>query len=475
MPEPKTLPRWAMLAVLLFGGLLMAIQQTLVIPLLPHFTEILGASRNDVSWLVTLTLLTGCVSVPIITRMADMYGKKRMLIITVSFTMVGAIVAVTAPLLPILLIGRGMQGLGMALIPIGIAIMRERFPPRTLAPSLAMLSATMGVGGALGLPLVGWLFVSFGWKSAFLVVASLGAILITLAIFIIPESPVRSGGRFDILGAILLAISVAALLVVVSKGGEFGWLSTPTITLLCTALVVGAVWLWTQTRVRNPLVDLRTLRNRPVMLTNVYSLMLGFGMMSNTLLVSYQLQMPLDSGYGHGLNAFSAALAMLPGGLVSAAISPIGGLLINRVGSRTMLIVGASVVACGFISLSTWHSSVAAIIIGSCTLSAGTALAFAAQPTIIMKNMPLGEVAAANGINSLLRSLGLTMASAVTGGMLVAFAFPAVNGAEPVPTWTGFGLTYGIAIAGSLFAVILAISIPRSADTVRFTRATRGA
>ena len=475
MPETTTRPRWAILAVLLLGGLLMAIQQTLVIPLLPHFTEILGASRNDVSWLVTLTLLTGCVSVPIITRMADMYGKKRMLIITVSFTMVGAIVAVTAPLLPILLIGRGMQGLGMALIPIGIAIMRERFPPRTLAPSLAMLSATMGVGGALGLPLVGWLFVSFGWKSAFLVVASLGAILITLAIFIIPESPVRSGGRFDILGAILLAISVAALLVVVSKGGEFGWLSTPTITLLCTALVVGAVWLWTQTRVRNPLVDLRTLRNRPVMLTNVYSLMLGFGMMSNTLLVSYQLQMPLDSGYGHGLNAFSATLAMLPGGLVSAAISPIGGLLINRVGSRTMLIVGASVVACGFISLSTWHSSVAAIIIGSCTLSAGTALAFAAQPTIIMKNMPLGEVAAANGINSLLRSLGLTMASAVTGGLLVAFAFPAVNGAEPVPTWTRFGLTYGIAIAGSLFAVILAISIPRSADTVRFTRATRGA
>ena len=410
MPETTTRPRWAILAVLLLGGLLMAIQQTLVIPLLPHFTEILGASRNDVSWLVTLTLLTGCVSVPIITRMADMYGKKRMLIITVSFTLVGAIVAVTAPLLPILLIGRGMQGLGMALIPIGIAIMRERFPPRTLAPSLAMLSATMGVGGALGLPLVGWLFVSFGWKSAFLVVASLGAILITLAIFIIPESPVRSGGRFDILGAILLAISVAALLVVVSKGGEFGWLSTPTITLLCTALVVGAVWLWTQTRVRNPLVDLRTLRNRPVMLTNVYSLMLGFGMMSNTLLVSYQLQMPLDSGYGHGLNAFSATLAMLPGGLVSAAISPIGGLLINRVGSRTMLIVGASVVACGFISLSTWHSSVAAIIIGSCTLSAGTALAFAAQPTIIMKNMPLGEVAAANGINSLLRSLGLTMA-----------------------------------------------------------------
>lgn len=473
MPETTTRPRWAMLLVLLFGGLLMAIQQTLVIPLLPHFTEILGASRNDVSWLVTLTLLTGCVSVPIITRMADMYGKKRMFLITVSFTMVGAIVAVTAPLLPILLIGRGMQGFGMALIPIGIAIMRERFTPRTLAPSLALLSATLGVGGALGLPLVGWLFVSFGWKSAFIVVASMGATLILLAIFILPESPIRSGGRFDILGALLLAIAVAALLVVISKGGEFGWLSVPTLVLLATSLIVGAIWVWTQTRVRNPLVDLRTLRNRPVMLTNVYSLMLGFGMMSNTLLVSYQLQMPLETGYGHGLNAFSATLAMLPGGLVSAAISPIGGVLINRVGSRTMLIVGASVVACGFISLSTWHSSVIAIIIGSCTLSAGTALAFAAQPTIIMKNMPPGEIAAANGINSLLRSLGLTAASAVTGGMLVAFVFPAVGGAEPIPTWTGFGLTYGIAIAGSVLAVILAISIPRSADTVRFTRPTR--
>lgn len=473
MPETTVRPRWVMLVVLLFGGLLMAIQQTLVIPLLPHFTEILGASRNDVSWLVTLTLLTGCVSVPIITRMADMYGKKRMLIITVSFTMVGAIVSVTAPLLPILLIGRGMQGLGMALIPIGIAIMRERFSPRDLAPSLALMSATIGIGGALGLPLVGWLFVSFGWKSAFLVVASMGAILITAAIFVLPESPTRSGGRFDIVGGLLLAIAIAALLIVVSKGGEFGWLSTPTLVLLGTSIAVGAIWFWTQKRVQNPLVDLRAIGSRPVMLTNLYSLMLGFGMMSNTILVSYQLQMPLDSGYGHGLNAFAATLAMLPGGLVSAAIAPIGGTLINRVGSKVMLVVGASVIACGFISLSVWHSSVFAVIIGSCTLSVGTALSAAAQPAIIMKNTPITEVAAANGINSLLRSLGLTMASAVAGGMLVAFAFPSVGGAEPVPTWTGFGLTYGIAIAGSVLAVIFALAIPRAADTVRFTSKRR--
>lgn len=469
MPETKTSPRWIILAVLLIGGLLMAVQQTLVIPLLPHFTEILGASRSDVSWLVTLTLLTGCVSVPIITRMADMYGKKRMLLITVAFTMVGAVVAITAPLLPILLIGRGMQGLGMSLIPIGISIMREQFSPRTLAPSLAMLSATMGIGGALGLPLVGWLFVSFGWKSAFIVVAAMGALVITLALIFIPESDVRRGGRFDIIGAVLLAVSLGALLVVVSKGGEFGWLSTPTISLIASALGIGALWFWSQTRVQNPLVDLRTLRNRPVVLTNAYSLMLGFGMMANTLLISYQLQMPLDTGYGHGLNAFHATLAMLPGGLMSAAVSPLGGALINRFGSRSMLITGASVVACGFISLSVWHSSVLAIIVGSCTLSVGTALAFAAQPTIIMKNVPLSEVAASNGINSLLRSMGLTMASAVVGGMLVAYAFPAVGGAEAIPTWTGFGLTYGIAIAGSVTAVILAISIPRAADTVRFT------
>lgn len=469
MPAKTTHPRWVILLVLLLGGLLMAVQQTLVIPLLPHFTEILSASRADVSWLVTLTLLTGCVSVSIITRMADMYGKKRMLMITAAFTVVGAIVAITAPLLPILLIGRGMQGLGMALIPIGTAIMRERFPANTLAPSLAILAATLGVGGALGLPLVGWLFVSFGWKSAFIVVASMGVIFITLTFFFIPESPVRSGGRFDIVGALLLAIALGSLLVVVSKGGEFGWTSTPTIALIATAVIVGVLWFWSQTKVQNPLVDLRTLRNRPVVLTNAYSLMLGFGMMANTLLVSYQLQMPLSAGYGHGLNAFTATLAMLPGGLVSAAISPIGGVLINRFGSRAMLIAGAVVLSCGFLSLSTWHSSVLAIIIGSCTLSAGTALASAAQPTMIMKNVPLSEVAASNGINTLLRSTGLTLASAVTGGMLVAFAFPAVGGAEPIPTWTGFGLTYGIALAGSVIAIILAIAIPRSADTVRYT------
>ena len=470
MPK-KTYPRWVMLSVLLVGGLLMSVQQTLVIPLLPHFTEILDAPRSDVSWLVTITLLTGCVSVPIITRMADMYGKKLMLLITVSFTIVGAIVAITAPLLPLLLFGRGMQGLGMAVIPIGISIMRERFAPEKIAPSLALMSATLGVGGALGLPLVGWLFVSFGWKSAFIVVASIGATLFVLTLIFIPESASRTGGRFDILGAVLLAGALGALLVVISKGGEFGWLSGMSLGLLATAALLGALWFWSQTRVQNPLVDLRTLRNRTIVLTNTYSLMLGFGMMANTLLVSYQLQMPTSTGYGHGLDAFSATLAMLPGGLVSAAISPIGGTLINRFGSRTMLIVGATIVACGFISLSTWHTSVAAIIIGSCTLSAGTALAFAAQPALIMKNVSLSEVAASNGINSLLRSMGLTMASAVSGGMLVAFASPAQGELEPIPTWTGFGLTYGIAIACALIAIVLALAIRRSADTVRFTRA----
>ena len=456
MPK-KTYPRWVMLSVLLVGGLLMSVQQTLVIPLLPHFTEILDAPRSDVSWLVTITLLTGCVSVPIITRMADMYGKKLMLLITVSFTIVGAIVAITAPLLPLLLFGRGMQGLGMAVIPIGISIMRERFAPEKIAPSLALMSATLGVGGALGLPLVGWLFVSFGWKSAFIVVASIGATLFVLTLIFIPESASRTGGRFDILGAVLLAGALGALLVVISKGGEFGWLSGMSLGLLATAALLGALWFWSQTRVQNPLVDLRTLRNRTIVLTNTYSLMLGFGMMANTLLVSYQLQMPTSTGYGHGLDAFSATLAMLPGGLVSAAISPIGGTLINRFGSRTMLIVGATIVA--------------AIIIGSCTLSAGTALAFAAQPALIMKNVSLSEVAASNGINSLLRSMGLTMASAVSGGMLVAFASPAQGELEPIPTWTGFGLTYGIAIACALIAIVLALAIRRSADTVRFTRA----
>ncbi|HUH52728.1 MAG TPA: MFS transporter [Microbacteriaceae bacterium] len=465
MKKAKSSNESALLLVMIVAGALVAIQQTVVVPLLPEFTRILETSADNVSWLVTITLLTSSTFVPIVTRMADMYGKRLMLLISISLMLIGSLVAMSTTSLAIMILGRGIQGMSMGIIPIGISILRERMPPKRVATSIAIMSATMGIGGSIALPIAGGLYRVFGWQSVFLMVAAVSTLLFILTLLLLPESKIRTGGKFDLLGATLLAISLSALLLLISKGNSLGFTSPAALGLFVSVLIFALLWLYSQTKSKNPIVDLKTLRHKPVAYTNMYSLFVGFAMMANSLLVTFQLQMPTSTGYGHGLDVFTATLYMLPGGIAMAALSPVSGSLINRLGSRFVLIIGASIMTVGYISLFTWHSSPLALVVGSTIITSGIAFAYAAQPTMIMDNVPESEIAASNGINSLLRSMGTSLASATSAGLLAAFVIPSMVG--DLPSWTGFGITYAIAIACGMAAVALAFLLPRRATVVQ--------
>ncbi len=447
------------ITILCLSGTVVALQQTMVVPLLPDFPKILSASPEDVSWLVTSTLLTSAVATPIVSRLADMFGKRRMMIVAMIMMVIGSLIAAVGGGFLWLVVGRSFQGFAASLIPVGISIMRDELPKEKIASAVALMSATLGIGSALGLPLSGLIYQSMGWQAIFWISAAIGVALILAVLAVVPESEVRTRGRFDIGGAILLSIALTALLLAISKGGNWGWTSEPTILLFLTAAVALAVWFPFELRVSQPMVDLRTSARRPVLLTNMASILVGFSMYANMLSTTQQLQMPKISGYGFELSVVVAGLCMVPSGLAMVALAPISAAITKRFGAKTTLIVGALVLAVAYVARVFLTSEIWMIIVGATVVSMGTAIAYAAMPTLIMRSVPITETASANGLNSLLRAVGTSTASATVAAVLTSVTLKV--GPVTLPQLDAFKDIFWFAAIAALLSIGVTAFIPK--------------
>lgn len=451
----------AIAAVLCLTGTVVSLLQTMVVPLIPEFPAIFGVSQDDGSWLITITLLTGAVGTPIISRLADMFGKRRMLLVSLATMIAGSLVAVLGGNFAAALVGRGLQGLSVALVPVGISILRDELPKKKVAAATALMSATLGIGSALGLPLSGFLGMHLGWQSAFWVPAAVGIVMFAAVVLIVPESPVRTPSRFDYLGALLLSCALSVLLTGITKGGAWGWTSGPTLLMFLASALLFAVWMPYELRVDCPLVDLRTSARRPVLLTNVASAFVGFAMYANMLLTTQQLQMPLISGHGFGMTVFAAGVAMVPSGLAMVLFSPLSAAITTRFGPRVTLITGALVMAGAYVARVYLTGSVGWIIAGAALVSIGTAITYASMPMLIMRSVPVTETAAANGLNSLLRSVGTSTSSALVAAVLTTMTIGHGPAAQ-LPSLGAFEAVYWTAALVGLAAAVVALCIPRT-------------
>lgn len=461
-PVPRRRRSGAVVAVLALCGTAVALQQTMVVPLLPEFPAILGVSADDASWLVTATLLTSAVATPVMSRLADMLGKRLMMLVCMLAMTVGSVIAAVSATFTLVIVGRAFQGFAAALIPIGISIMRDELPRERVSSAVALMSATLGIGGALGLPLAGVVSENLGWHANFWLSAIVGVLLLVAIVLIVPESRVRTGGSFDYVGAVLLSVALTGLLLVVSKGTAWGWTGQPVIVLLLVAVAALAAWVPWELRVGQPLVDLRTSGRRPVLLTNVASVLLGFAMFANLLLTTQELQIPAATGYGYGLPVITAGLLMVPSGLAMVVFAPVSGALINRFGGRPTLITGGLVMALAYVARVFLSGNLTAVVIGSTLVSIGTAIAYAAMPTLIMASVPITETASANGLNTLLRAIGTSTSSAAVAAILGAVTITVVTpaGALTAPSFQAFEYVFWMAAGAALVACAVAGFIP---------------
>ncbi len=443
-------------------GLVASFMQTLVIPLIPSLPAILGTDASDASWVITVTLLAAAVITPVSGRLGDLYGKRRVLLVSVAVLVAGSVVSALASSLVPMVVGRGLQGCAMGVIPLGISIMRDILPAERVGTAIAMMSATLGVGGAIGLPLSAVIAEAASWRVLFWLSAGLGAVCLVLLWTVVPDSSGRAPGRVDGLGTLGLAAGRGCLRLASTQGGTWGWGSPTTLSLFAAAAVVLVVWGFYQLRVRYPLVDLRVSARRPVLFTNLASVLVGFSMYSMSLVLPQLLQAPAATGYGLAQSMVAAGLWMAPGGLVMMALSPVSAGITRRRGPRTSLMVGASIIAVGYLVSTLLLHNAFEVMVAGIIVSSGVGIAYAAMPGLIMGSVPLHETASANGLNSLARSVGTSVSSAVIATLLANMTITV--GPLTVPSLTGFRVAFLIAAGAAAVGVLVTLLVPRVRD-----------
>lgn len=439
-------------------GVVVSLMQTLVIPIIPALPTLLGTSASNASWVITSTLLAGAVFTPIAGRLGDMFGKRRVLFANLLAMIAGSVVCASFSSLLPEIIGRSLQGAAVGAIPLGISIMRDELPIERVGSAMAIMSATLGVGGAVGLPVAAAIAQNADWHMLFWSSAALGVLCLVLVFLFVPESPVRTPARFDFGGAVGLSVALLALLVAITKGADWGWSSASILTLFAVSVVVFLGWGFYELRQAAPLVDLRVSARPRVLFTNLASIAVGFSLYGMSLTFPQLLMAPEETGYGFGLSMVSAGLALAPTGLVMMALSPVSARLSAARGPKVTLILGSAVIGVGYLCAVLLMNNVWEIMLAAVIVAGGVGLAYAAMPALIMGAVPITETAAANGLNSLMRSIGTSTSSAV---MSVVLAHMTMSlGAYLLPSREGFHTTFFIAMAAAVVAIALTACIP---------------
>lgn len=439
--------------------------QTLLVPVIKDLPALLHTDPSNATWVLTATLLAGAVATPIMGRLGDLYGKRKMLLTSLAVMVIGSLICAFTDQLVVMIAGRALQGFAMGAIPLGIGIMRDELPREKLGSAMALMSSSIGVGGGLALPAAALVAQHADWHTLFFGAAGLGVLSMALTVLAVPETSLRAPGRFDLPGALGLSLGLVCLLLPITKGSDWGWTSATTLGLIAASLLILVLWGLFELRSPAPLVDLRTSARREVLLTNLTSVMVGVAFYAVSLVLPQLLQLPVSTGYGLGQSMVVAGLCVAPLGLTMMFVAPLYARLSARRGPKVSLMLGMLVIAIGYgaglgLMSAAWQTVMIAVVLG-----AGIGLAYSSLPALIIGAVDPSETGAANGLNTLMRSIGTSVSSAVIGMVLANTSVR--MGPVQVPSMEGFRTSFMIATGAVLIGLVLAAFLPSQRDALR--------
>jgi EmrB/QacA subfamily drug resistance transporter len=429
-----------------------------VIPALPSIQHSLNTTETGVTWLLTGYLLSASVATSILGRLGDMYGKERLLVITLVILAGGTVVSALATSLVPMIIGRVIQGAGGGIFPLAFGIVRDEFPRERVAGSIGILSSVLGVGGGIGVVLGGLIVehLDYHWLFWIPLVVTVAAIICTQ--LFIPESPVRVPGRVNWLAAALMTVGFCCVLIAISETITWGWGSPKTLGLLAVGLATCAAWVLVELRSEVPLIDMAMMRIRGVWTTNLVAFLLGAGMYASFLILPQFAQLPRRTGFGFGVSVVTAGLYLLPAALGMSVLGSAAGRVARRYGSKMAVIAGSGVTALAFALLAVAHGHPYDMLISAALMGIGIGLAFAALGNLIVQAVPPSQTGAATGMNTVMRTLGGAL-----GGQIVATLI-ADNVAHGLPTVTGFTESFVLQAVFLAIAMLAGTLIPMMID-----------
>ncbi len=423
-------------AVLTAGVSTYSLLQSLVLPVLPTIQHALHTSQAQVTWVLTMYLLSASIFTPIIGRLGDMWGKQHMLLVALAGLAVGCVISAAAGSISVMLLGRAVQGIGGGLIPLSFGIIRDEFPKRAIPGSVGAIAALAAATGGLGLVLAGPIVSALSYRWMFWIPAILIVLTAVAGKFIVPPSPVRIPGRVNWVAAGLMSLWLAALLVGLSEGPEWGWGSPRVIGLLGIAVVVATVWVVVEQRSSCPLIDMNMMRIPVVWTANLVALLLGVGMYATFAFLPQLLQTPESAGYGFSATVTVSGLVLLPQCVLMFVAGVSCGRLTLRYGAKTVLVAGAVLDVIPFVLLVVARTELWQILIAVGIMGAGFGLMYTAMSTLIVQGVPVDQTGVASGMNANIRTIGGAIGAAAMTSVITSTAH---GGSFP----TDAGYTHG--------------------------------
>jgi EmrB/QacA subfamily drug resistance transporter len=420
------------LAVTALAGMAYSMLSSAVIPALPSIQHSLGTTETGVTWLLTGYLLSASVATSILGRLGDMYGKERLLLITLGILGAGTVVSALSTSLVPMVIGRVIQGAGGGIFPLAFGIVRDEFPRDRVAGSIGILSSILGIGGGIGIVLGGLIVehLDYHWLYWIPLVVTVAAAICTWRF--VPESPVRVPGRVNWLAATLMTAGFCCMLIAISETITWGWGSPKTLGLFTVGVVITVAWVLVELRSEVPLIDMSMMRIRGVWTTNLVAFLLGAGMYASFLIFPQFAQLPKSTGFGFGASVVVAGLYLLPAAFGMSALGSVAGRVARRYGSKNAVIAGSGVTSLAFLVLAVAHGHPYDMLISAALMGVGIGLAFAALGNLIVQAVSPEQTGAATGMNTVMRTLGGAL-----GGQIVATLI-ADNVSNGLPNVTGF-------------------------------------
>ncbi|MEU3664209.1 MFS transporter [Streptomyces sp. NPDC032940] len=393
-----------------------------IAPLLPAIGTELGISDADLNWVISAQLLAAAVSVPAFGRLGDLYGHRRMLRISLVCVTVGSLLVAFAPSLPVLLVGRVLLGPLAALLPLEIALVRDRLSVEQARSAIARLVGALTLGTLLGGVLMGLAHKATGdVRITLLVPALLAGVCVPVSFRAIPESTRTAGGRLDWPGVSLLSVTMLLLLSGVSAAKTGPLLSGAVLVPVLLGVLTGAGWAVRELRVAEPLVDLRALADRsvaPYFLSAVAFGVVYFGSLAPD--ATFLAADPERSGYGFELSALAISLVALPAGVAAVIGSSLTARIAGRLGYRTTLIAAFALIGAGFLATAAFHTAIWQLVAAKVLAGAGMGVALGAMPTVIAEASAPSRTGVTTALYNNVKTLGGAIAGAVIAVILAA-------------------------------------------------------
>lgn len=452
-------------AVLATAAVAFSLLQSLVIPAIPQLESTLHTSEDGASWLLTAYLLSAAIATPILGRVGDMLGKERIIVAVLVALSVGSLISALATSLPVMLVGRIIQGAGGAVFPLAFGIIRDEFPPERVAGAIGVMSAILGAGAGAGIVLAGPILVNLDYHWLFWIpmIMSVAATIATR--LFVPESPVRSPGKINWVGAVLMSGWLITGLLAISYAPTWGWGSSSVLALFGATAVLLALWVVSETRSRSPLVDMHMMRIRAVWSTNLAALLFGFGMFAMFIVLPQFTQTPTHVGYGFGASVTQSGLYLLPFAVAMVIVAPMTGRLSVMIGSKMILVAGSLFAASSYLVLVLDHSDEWAMYLATGLLGIGIAMGFASMANLIIEAVPAEQTGVATGMNTNIRNIGAALGSGIATSLVISTLLP-----DGYPKEHGYVLAFAVSGIGLVVAALVALLIPRRSAPSIVTR-----